>query len=62
MISATPNRTIFKSSKINNQTDTDAAGGSWDSNFNAEASSRNSDVRGLRINRVGFRIVLRYQR
>jgi formylglycine-generating enzyme required for sulfatase activity len=37
-------------------------GGSWDSNFNAEASSRNSDVRGLRINRVGFRIVLRYQR
>lgn len=37
-------------------------GGSWDSNLNAEASSRNSAVRWLRINRVGFRVVLRYQR
>lgn len=33
-------------------------GGSWDSDLNARAAARNSDTPFLRINRVGFRIVL----
>lgn len=33
-------------------------GGSWDSDLNARAAARNSDTPFLKINRVGFRIVL----
>lgn len=33
-------------------------GGSWDSDLSAAASARNSDTPSLRINRVGFRLVI----
>ena len=33
-------------------------GGSWNSDFNSRAAARNSDTPFLRINRVGFRVVL----
>jgi formylglycine-generating enzyme required for sulfatase activity len=33
-------------------------GGSWDSDLSARAAARNSDTPFLRINRVGFRLVL----
>jgi formylglycine-generating enzyme required for sulfatase activity len=33
-------------------------GGSWDSDFSARAAARNSDTPLLKINRVGFRLVL----
>lgn len=34
-------------------------GGSWASDWNAQASVRDSDVPGLKIDRIGFRLVIR---